>query len=168
MTCGAIAQEGNSLDFQWQGSIPGELMPRVINPSGGNVLSANHRATGDWYPLALGLGTGGKGDTNRSARIRELLNALPETASPQEILETMQSDCVDVHRRDVPEMQAAYGGSSLFVKTMNERLAADPNFVSTQDEIAFIDSLLSNAWNEVRNMPSERHRWRQPHCRWQR
>ncbi|MBL4633908.1 MAG: penicillin acylase family protein, partial [Kofleriaceae bacterium] len=211
---GSIAQQGNSIDFQWQGSIPNEFMPQVINPAGGNVLSANHRATGDWYPLSIGFGTGGKGDTNRSARIRELLAQLPEKATPRQVFDLMQRDCVDVNRRDMvvmaihlgslgrlssdarstvaalatwsanggqitvdsdnsflagkltskfrlatigAEMFGNYGGGgngySLFGKTMRERLAADPNFVPTDEEIAFIDELMSKAWVTARNTP---------------
>ncbi len=211
---GSIAQEGNSIVFQWQGSIPGEFMPQVTNPSGGNVLSANHRATGDWYPISLGLGTGGKGDSNRSARIRELLAELPQKASPQEVLDLMQNDCVEVGRRDVanmgshlselgllsadaesavnalaswratggqtttnadgaflaakmntkfrlpetgPELATNYGGGgngyALFTKTITERLAADPDYVPTNDEIAFVDNVLSNAWTAASTTP---------------
>ncbi len=98
---GLIAQEGSSLIYDWQDLIPGPYKPWVLNPAAGYVASANHRAVGDWYPLPLGLGTGGKGDTTRSRRLRELLEALPTPATPTVVLQHAQYDCVNSSKRDM-------------------------------------------------------------------
>jgi acyl-homoserine lactone acylase PvdQ len=92
---GRIAQEGSSLVYDWQGTIPGQFKPWVLDPQAGYLLSANHRAAGDWYPPELGWGFMGTGDTDRSRRLREVLSALPEVATPAELLEHSQYDCVN-------------------------------------------------------------------------
>ncbi|MBL4635870.1 MAG: penicillin acylase family protein, partial [Kofleriaceae bacterium] len=90
----------------WQGTIPGEFMPQVINPAPGYIASANDRAAGAWYPLSIGLGTGGHGDTPRSARLRELLDDMPDNISADGLLDHMQQDCVKIGRRDMVAMGA--------------------------------------------------------------
>ncbi len=98
---GRIAQEGSSLAYDWQGTIPGQFKPWVLDPQAGYVLSANHRAAGEWYPAQLGWGFMGTGDTDRSRRLRETLSALPAVASPSEIAEGTQYDCVNAAKRDM-------------------------------------------------------------------
>jgi penicillin amidase len=98
---GLIAQEGSSLDSEWQDTIPGKYKPWVLNPQEGYVLSANHRAAGEWYPARLGTGFIGTGDTVRSRRLREVLSALPPVSSPAEILQASQYDCVNAAKRDM-------------------------------------------------------------------
>jgi len=98
---GLIAQDGSSLAYDWQDLIPGAYKPWVLNPAAGYVASANHRAAGDWYPLPLGLGTGCKGDTTRSRRLKELIEALPTPATPAVVLEGTQYDCANSGKRDM-------------------------------------------------------------------
>lgn len=103
---GLIAQDGGSLAHDWQDIIPQTYKPWVINPSRGYAMSANHRPVGDWYPLPLGLGSGGKGDTSRSRRLRELLDARLASGplEPEDVLEAIQYDCVNGFRRDLARL----------------------------------------------------------------
>lgn len=103
---GMIGQEGNSLAYDHQDTIPSIYKPWVKNPSTGYVYSGNHRAEDGWYPLPLGMGTGSRGDTTRSRRIGELLAALPAAATPSEIREGTQFDCKNSSQRDVVRLLA--------------------------------------------------------------
>jgi penicillin amidase len=96
---GAMAQDGSSLAFDWQDTIPGEYKPWVLDPEAGFVFSANHRPVGDWYPLPLGAGLGG--DTNRSRRLRERLVALEAPVTAQDVLDDVQWDCINPGARDL-------------------------------------------------------------------
>jgi penicillin amidase len=103
---GMIAQDGSSTGFDWLDVIPREVRPWVRNPVQGYVLSGNHRVAGDWYPLPLGVGVGAVGDTIRSRRLKETLATLPAVASPQEIVDTTQWDCVNTAQRDLVALGA--------------------------------------------------------------
>ncbi|MCA9711727.1 MAG: penicillin acylase family protein, partial [Myxococcales bacterium] len=103
---GMIAQDGSSTAYDWVDLIPNDYKPWVLDPAAGYLLSANHRPVADWYPLPLGVGQGGGGDTLRSRRLRELLQALPATVEPQAVLDDVQWDCVNAARRDLVALGA--------------------------------------------------------------
>lgn len=103
---GMIAQDGSSTAFDWIDLIPNEYKPWVLDPAAGTLMSANHRPVADWYPLPLGVGQGGGGDTLRSRRLRELLAALPSQVQPHEVLDAVQWDCVNAARRDLVALAA--------------------------------------------------------------
>jgi penicillin amidase len=113
---GAIAQDGSTSATEWQDIIPSEYLPHVTNPSPGYVYSANHRPMGAWYPLPLGLGSNSRGDTSRSRRLGELLGALPNPVTPEQILADVQGDCVNPSKRDLAALAAhveSLGGTGL-------------------------------------------------------
>jgi penicillin amidase len=99
---GRIAQDGSSLAFDWLDIVPHELMPWVIAPADGFVLSANHMPVGAWYPIPVAIGTGSTGDTSRSRRLRERLAAEP-VFEPAEVL-AIHHDTVQPARRDLVEL----------------------------------------------------------------
>jgi len=70
------AHEGWDSDNDWQGIVPHELLPQVINPEQGWLVSANHRPIASFYPLSLGISTGSGGDTDRSWRLKERVRAM--------------------------------------------------------------------------------------------
>ncbi len=82
---GQASQDGSSSTAGWLDIIPHALLPHVLDPSAGLLFSANHLPVGDWYPLALGVGTGGSGDSQRSWRLRELL-AGDRIFTPEDVL----------------------------------------------------------------------------------
>ncbi len=74
---------------QWQGYIPFEALPHLIDPPRGFVVTANNRTAPDDYPYPLsGTWSGGY----RAKRIREMLEARPKLS--REDCQKMQ---LDVH-----------------------------------------------------------------------
>ncbi len=98
---GKIGQEGNRALYDWVDIVPAQYKPSVTNPAQGYIASANHRPAGDWYPIPIGAGTGGAGHTTRSARLYELVKALPAKATPQQVWDDVQFDCVNYGRRGI-------------------------------------------------------------------
>jgi len=66
---GELPLDGTRSANNWRGTIPYELIPQVVNPSEGYVVTANDRPIQTFYPLRLGLGAGG--ETLRGLRIKE-------------------------------------------------------------------------------------------------
>ena len=60
-------------DEEWQGVIPFEDMPHMLNPASGFISTANNAPVGSWYPYDIG---GGLGDNARSLRLKELLGGV--------------------------------------------------------------------------------------------
>jgi penicillin amidase len=85
--------------MDWQGFVPAELLPHVVNPARGWIASANHRAIGSFYPIPLGAGTGSSGHTVRSWRLYERLSTR-ERFSPADVLD-IHFDSVNPARRDI-------------------------------------------------------------------
>ncbi|MEM6990356.1 MAG: penicillin acylase family protein [Myxococcota bacterium] len=138
---GKIAQDGSSTTYDWADVIPNEFKPWVLNPEAGALLSANHRPVGDWYMIPLGGGQGSGGDTIRSRRLRELVEALPETVEPRSVVEDVQWDCVNVGRRDlvaigahIREVQPARlsPATASLLDHLDEWLAAGGSMVTEQ------------------------------------
>lgn len=96
---GLIAQDGSSSEFDWLDIIPAKIRPHVINPAEGSIWSANHLPVGSWYPLPTLLGTGGRGDTQRSWRLAQLLKGKRQI-TPQDML-AVHLDNVNASRREV-------------------------------------------------------------------
>ncbi|MFC2082844.1 penicillin acylase family protein [Candidatus Bipolaricaulota bacterium] len=71
---GQATQDGSLSAAGWLDIIPHDLLPHVFDPASGVLFSGNHLPVGSWYPLSLGVGTGGSGDSQRSWRLRELLS----------------------------------------------------------------------------------------------
>jgi len=96
---GSAAVDGSRSELDWQGYVPHDLLPHVINPAQGWIASGNHRAVGSFYPPVLGLSTGSAGHTVRSWRLYERLAARARFA-PQDVLE-VHFDTVNPARRDI-------------------------------------------------------------------
>ena len=83
---GFAAHDGSSSQHDWQDICPGELLPQVINPKQGWIVTANHRPVASFYPIPMGISTGSLGDTERSWRLKERMKAR-QTFSPQDVLD---------------------------------------------------------------------------------
>jgi penicillin G amidase len=100
---GSTAQDGSTRAAIWQGMIPCELLPHVINPQRGYLVTANHRTIQSFYKMPFGTMTGSSGDTDRGLRIKERINehlSTHETFTPQDVL-AIQDDCVSVWKREI-------------------------------------------------------------------
>ncbi len=96
---GRAALDGSTIRSDWRGFVPHDLLPHVINPKQGWIVSANHRPVGSFYPIPLGVSTGAMGDTIRSWRLRELLSAR-EHFEPKDVL-AVHFDTTNPARREI-------------------------------------------------------------------
>jgi acyl-homoserine lactone acylase PvdQ len=96
---GRMAGPGTTSARDWQEILPADLLPQVNNPKSGFLYSGNHRPIESWYPLPLGAMTGAGGDTLRSWRLRERLEA-KAVFSPEEVRD-IHYDTVNAARRDI-------------------------------------------------------------------
>jgi penicillin amidase len=84
---GTAAHEGWDSANDWQGFLPQELLPQVIDPAQGWLVSANHRPIASFYPIPLGISTGSLGDTDRSWRLKERVKEKGEGKfTPEDVL----------------------------------------------------------------------------------
>lgn len=100
---GAMAHDGSTLAADWQGMVPHELVPHVIDPRRGYLVSANHRTIQSFYRLTLGASTGANGDTLRGLRIKErILEHLSghEKFRPGDVL-AIHADAVNPCKREI-------------------------------------------------------------------
>lgn len=93
------AHEGWSSDTDWQGTLPHELLPQMINPRQGWIVTANHRPIASFYPIPMGISTGGLGDTDRSWRLKEQVRA-QRKFTPEDVLD-IHYDMVNPIKRHV-------------------------------------------------------------------
>ncbi len=101
----ALDREGNAAALgesdadDWRGFVPAALVPQVVDPKPGLLLSANHRPVASFYGIPLGLSTGSMGDTIRSWRLRERLGSVARF-SPADVLE-VHYDTTNPARREI-------------------------------------------------------------------
>ncbi len=96
------AHEGWDSANDWQGILPHELLPQVIDPKEGWLVSANHRPIASFYPVSLGISTGSLGDTDRSWRLKECVKT-KESFTPQDVLD-IHFDPIAPIKRDMVKL----------------------------------------------------------------
>jgi penicillin G amidase len=95
--CPDLPKPGWTGEFEWEGTVPYEELPEVIDPESGFLVTANNRIVGDEYPHHI---TSDWLDGYRARRIEELLGAGDE--HDIEGFEAMQSDNLSI-----PGLEAA-------------------------------------------------------------
>jgi penicillin amidase len=117
---GHVAHDGSTSAGDWRAILPYDLLPQMTNPARGYVMSANHRPIASFYPIPIGVSTGAMGDTDRSYRLRELLEAR-ERFTPEDVLAT-HMDSVNAIKRDIARfgfhLRDAQGGAHLEEETL--------------------------------------------------
>lgn len=93
------AHQGWDSANDWQGMLPHELLPQVINPEQGWLVTANHRPIAAFYPISMGNSTGNLGDTDRSWRLKERVKA-KDLFTPEDVLD-IHYDSVAPIKRDL-------------------------------------------------------------------
>ena len=93
-----MASDGSESSNDWQGWVPHDLLPHVINPARGWIGSGNHRPVASFYPIPLGPGKGHMGHTLRSWRLYERLLAR-DRFEPADVLD-IHFDKVNSAKRD--------------------------------------------------------------------
>ena len=96
------AHEGWDSVNDWQGILPHELLPQVIHPEQGWLVSANHRPIASFYPISLGISTGSLGDTDRSWRLKECVRG-KDRFTPEDVLD-IHYDAVASIKRDLVKL----------------------------------------------------------------
>ncbi|UCD53116.1 MAG: penicillin acylase family protein [Phycisphaerales bacterium] len=96
------AHEGWDSANDWQGILPHELLPQVINPEQGWLVTANHRPIASFYPISMGISTGSLGDTDRSWRLKERVMAR-DVFTPEDVLD-IHYDTVAPIKRDLVKL----------------------------------------------------------------
>jgi len=96
------AHEGWDTANDWQGILPHELLPQVINPAQGWLVTANHRPIASFYPISMGISTGSLGDTDRSWRLKERVMA-QKVFTPEDVLD-IHYDTVAPIKRDLVKL----------------------------------------------------------------
>jgi len=95
---GKATHDGSDSKYDWMGIMPYELLPHVIDPKRGYLLSANHRPIASFYPSTLGISTGSDGDTLRSWRLRERLQN-KDKFTPEDVFD-IHYDTVNAAKRE--------------------------------------------------------------------
>jgi penicillin amidase len=70
--CPDLPKPGWSGEFEWEGTVPYEELPELVDPESGYLVTANNRIVGDSYPHHI---TSDWLDGFRAARIEQLLRA---------------------------------------------------------------------------------------------
>ena len=89
--CPDLPKPGWTGEFEWEGTIPYEELPEVIDPESGFLVTANNRIVGDEYPHHI---TSEWFDGVRAKRIEQLLEASDE--HDLDGFEEMQSDVLSL------------------------------------------------------------------------
>jgi len=95
--CPDLPKPGWEGEFEWEGAVPYDELPEVVDPESGFLVTANNRIVGDDYPHHI---TSDWLDGFRARRIEELLGASDE--HDVESFEAMQSDNLSI-----PGLEAA-------------------------------------------------------------
>jgi len=95
--CPDLPKPGWEGEFEWEGTVPYDELPEVVDPKSGFLVTANNRIVGDDYPHHI---TSDWLDGFRARRIEELLGASDE--HDIESFEAMQSDNLSI-----PGLEAA-------------------------------------------------------------
>jgi penicillin G amidase len=113
--CPDLPKPGWSGEFEWDGTIPYDELPEVVDPESGFLVTANNRIVGDDYPHHI---TSEWLDGFRAKRIEQLLGESEEHDLAS--FEAMQSDNLSL-----PGLEAAARLSRLHPSGQRERSAIE-------------------------------------------
>ncbi|MGV1050314.1 MAG: penicillin acylase family protein [Solirubrobacterales bacterium] len=113
--CPDLPKPGWTGEFEWEGTIPYEELPEVVDPESGYLVTANNRIVGDDYPHHI---TSEWLDGFRAKRIEQLIAASDE--HDLESFEAMQSDNLSL-----PGLEAARRLGRLSPRGQRERSAIE-------------------------------------------
>ncbi len=113
--CPDLPKPGWTGEFEWEGTIPYEELPELVDPESGYLVTANNRIVGDEYPHHI---TSEWLDGFRAKRIEQLLRE--SEAHDVEGFEAMQSDNLSL-----PGLEAARRLGRLHPSGQRERSALE-------------------------------------------
>jgi penicillin amidase len=113
--CPDLPKPGWTGEFEWEGTVPYEELPEVVDPESGFLVTANNRIVGDEYPHHI---TSDWLDGFRAKRIEQLIAATDQ--HDLESFEAMQSDNLSL-----PGLEAAARLGRLQPRGQRERSAIE-------------------------------------------
>lgn len=116
---GLVPSPGWDARYDWEGWLPFEALPRVIDPPAGYIVTANHKITPPGYPAHL---TSEWFLPYRAQRIAELIESRPLHAP--EDFKRVQGDVVSLAARDLLAALANVQPQSAASRVALERLRA--------------------------------------------
>ncbi|MEA2459640.1 MAG: penicillin amidase [Thermoleophilaceae bacterium] len=93
--CPDLPKPGWTGDYEWDGYVPYEELPEIVNPPGGVIVTANNRIAPDDYPHHI---TSEYLDGYRAARIEELLSEKEKHSLDD--FERIQADLLSIPGRE--------------------------------------------------------------------
>ncbi|MBF0375770.1 MAG: penicillin acylase family protein, partial [Alphaproteobacteria bacterium] len=79
---GTLPRSGWSGEFDWNGWVPFEELPRLVDPPSGRIVNANNKPVPEGYPHLLAADWP---DPHRARRIGALLDGLRQRAGPEDM-----------------------------------------------------------------------------------
>jgi penicillin amidase len=113
--CPDLPKPGWTGEFEWEGTIPYEELPEIVDPESGFLVSANNRIVGDDYPHHI---TSEWLDGFRAKRIEQMIEASEK--HDIEDFEAMQTDVLSL-----PGLEAARRLGRLSPRGQRERSAIE-------------------------------------------
>jgi penicillin G amidase len=113
--CPDLPKPGWSGEFEWEGTVPYEELPEVIDPESGYLVTANNRIVGDEYPHHI---TSDWLDGFRAKRIEELL-----VAEEKHDLESFEA--IQIDNLSLPGLEATRRLCRLHPRGQRERSAIE-------------------------------------------
>jgi len=110
-----LPKPGWTGEFEWEGTVPYDELPEVVDPESGYLVTANNRIVGDEYPHHI---TSEWLDGFRAKRIEELIGATEK--HDLESFESIQTDNLSL-----PGLEAARRLSRLHPRGQRERSAIE-------------------------------------------
>jgi penicillin amidase len=133
--------DGSSGEYEWEGYIPYEDLPRVLNPAEHFIATANARPVDSSYPYYIGyffdIGY-------RVRRIKDLLSS-KEKLTFEEVQAIQADDYVLAAERLKPQLLAAIEAEKQFLPTRTLNAA---NMVKNWDNYASTDSVACTIFNK--------------------
>ena len=108
---GLVPVPGWNSNYEWDGLIPDDELPRSLNPSSGFIATANNKITGDDYPYVLTFETM---PGWRARRIEEML-AEKETLSLRD-MEQMQLDQTSLYAQALTPLLTSHLSEDPYVR----------------------------------------------------
>jgi penicillin amidase len=142
---GLVPVDGASGAHEWQGYIPYDEMPQVLDPGDGFVVTANNRVVGKNYPYFIARDMA---DPFRALRIRERLLELPKATA--EDMRLLQADILSIPARDLrPFLLEIQPKTDLERKALEQIRSWDLRMSLDSAAPTIFEAWLDRIWDEV-------------------
>jgi penicillin amidase len=142
---GLVPVDGASGTHEWQGYIPFDEMPRVLDPGDGFVVTANNRVVGKDYPYFIAHDMA---DPYRARRIRERLLEIHKATA--EDMRLLQADILSIPARELrPFLLEIQPKTDLERKALEQIRTWDLRMATDSAAPTIFETWLGRIWGEV-------------------